>query len=60
VAVHAVDLRAGAEFADLAGDLVNALLVDVVRTRASRGEGAALAGWLTGRSERAPDLGAWL
>jgi maleylpyruvate isomerase len=60
VAVHTVDLRAGVAFRDLTEDLVDALLVDVVRTRSARGEGAGLAEWLTGRSERPPDLGAWL
>jgi len=60
VAVHAVDLLAGADFTDLSEDLVDALLVDVVRRRASRGEGAALAAWLTGRATEAPSLGPWL
>jgi maleylpyruvate isomerase len=60
VAVHAVDLRAGVTFADLPAGLVEALLVDVVRKRARSGEGAALAGWLTGRDVQAPSLGPWL
>jgi maleylpyruvate isomerase len=60
VAVHAVDLRAGVTFADLPEDLVEAVLVDVVRKRAGAGDGPALAGWLTGRTPHAPSLGPWL
>ena len=45
---------------DLSEDLVETLLVDVVRRRASRGEGAALAAWLTGRAAEAPTLAPWL
>lgn len=60
VAVHAIDLRAGTGFADLPDLLTEALLVDVVRRRAARGEGAALASWLTGRSDESPELGPWL
>jgi maleylpyruvate isomerase len=60
VAIHAVDLGAGVTFADLSEDLVEALLVDVVRKRARSGEGQALAEWLTGRSPQAPSLGPWL
>jgi maleylpyruvate isomerase len=60
LAVHAVDLGAGATFADLPEDLVTTLLVDVVTMRAASGEGAPLAAWLTGRSTQAPPLGPWL
>ncbi len=60
VAVHAVDLAAGADFARMPADLIAALLVDVVRRRASQGEGPGLAAWLTGRTTDAPDLGPWL
>jgi maleylpyruvate isomerase len=60
VAVHAVDLGAGASFADFGDDLVSQLLVDVVRRRVSRGEGPDLAAWLTGRAEEPPHLGPWL
>lgn len=60
VVIHAVDLRAGVTFADLPEDLVEALLVDVVRKRAGSGEGPALAEWLTGRGPQAPSLGPWL
>jgi maleylpyruvate isomerase len=60
VTVHAIDLRAGATLADLPDDLTEALLFDVVRRRTSRGEGAALATWLTGRSTEPSALGPWL
>ena len=60
VAVHAVDLDAGVTFDDLAPDLIEALLVDVVTRRASVGEGPALAAWLTGRAGTPPQLGRWL
>ncbi len=60
VAVHAVDLHADITFADLPVDLVEALLVDVVRKRSRSGEGPSLAAWLTGRSAAAPSLGPWL
>jgi maleylpyruvate isomerase len=60
VAVHAVDLGAGVTFADLPDDLVEALLVDVVRKRARSGEGPTLVAWLAGRSPNAPSLGPWL
>lgn len=60
LAVHAVDLGAGATFADLPGDLVTRLLTDVVTKRGNSGEGPALAAWLTGRTRQAPVLGPWL
>lgn len=60
VAVHAVDLGAGAGFDDLPADLLEELLVDVVRKRARAGEGPRLGGWLTGRAAEAPVLGPWL
>jgi maleylpyruvate isomerase len=60
VAVHAVDLRAGASFTDFPDELTAELLVDVVRRRVSRGEGPDLAAWLTGRAGDPPRLGSWL
>lgn len=60
VMVHAVDLDRGVGFADLPGDLTAALLADVVAKRHAAGEGAALAAWLTGRTDTAPTLGLWL
>jgi maleylpyruvate isomerase len=60
VAVHAVDLAAGADFADLPADLVRALIDDTLTRRLAGGHGPALARWLTGRTDRAPDLGPWL
>jgi maleylpyruvate isomerase len=60
VAIHAVDLSAGADFAQMPADLVEALLVDTVRVRAARGEGPRLAEWLTGRAAGEPELGPWL
>jgi maleylpyruvate isomerase len=60
VAVHSVDLDAGATFADFPEDLVEALAVDVVRKRVRSGEGPGLAAWLTGRSPEAPALAPWL
>lgn len=60
VAVHAVDLGAGVTFDHLPADFVTALAVEVVTKRATGGEGAALAAWLTGRAADAPRLGPWL
>ncbi|WP_285490865.1 maleylpyruvate isomerase N-terminal domain-containing protein [Amycolatopsis taiwanensis] len=60
VAVHAVDLAAGVDFGDLPGDLLHALVEDVVARRVDAGEGPALARWLTGRAAHAPELGPWL
>ncbi|GIJ72953.1 maleylpyruvate isomerase family mycothiol-dependent enzyme [Virgisporangium ochraceum] len=60
VMVHTVDLGTGVTFADLPADFTAALLADVVAKRAAAGEGPGLAAWLTGRAERAPDLGPWL
>ena len=60
VAVHAVDLDAGAHFSDLPDDLNTALVTDVVHKRCTSGEAAELASWLTGRTAEAPRLGPWL
>jgi uncharacterized protein (TIGR03083 family) len=60
LAVHAVDLGAGATFADVPVDLLTRLLTDVVSKRAASTEGPALAAWLTGRTTEAPALGPWL
>ncbi|WP_323373603.1 maleylpyruvate isomerase N-terminal domain-containing protein [Plantactinospora alkalitolerans] len=59
VVVHAVDLGVGITFADLPDDLNTKLALDVVKQRASGGEAAALAAWLTGRAAP-PALGRWL
>jgi uncharacterized protein (TIGR03083 family) len=58
--VHAIDLGGAASFEDLPDDVLAALLKDVVAKRSRAGEGAALAAWLTGRSDERPRLGAWL
>ena len=60
VAVHAVDLDAGVNFADLPGDLNTALVSDVVARRCAAGEAAPIAAWLTGRASDPPVLGPWL
>ncbi|NIH83338.1 maleylpyruvate isomerase family mycothiol-dependent enzyme [Amycolatopsis granulosa] len=60
VAVHAVDLGAGVDFADLPADLVRALIDDTLTRRIAQGHGPALASWFTGRTAQAPDLGPWL
>ena len=60
VAVHAVDLEAGVTFDDLGPAFVTALLTDIVAQRAARGEGPALAAWLTGRATTPPQLARWL
>lgn len=60
VVVHTVDLDCGADFTGLPDDLVRALVVDVLDRRLAEGEGPALAMWLTGRADTAPELGPWL
>ncbi|WP_431906002.1 maleylpyruvate isomerase family mycothiol-dependent enzyme [Amycolatopsis thermoflava] len=60
VAVHAVDLDCGVGFEDLPADLVEALITDALRRRTAQGHGPALARWLTGRADQAPELGPWL
>jgi len=60
VAIHAVDLDAGVSFADLPDALNAALAADALDRRLGQGHGPALAGWLTGRTHRAPELGPWL
>lgn len=60
VAVHTIDLDTGVGFDDLPDDLNAALVVDIARHRNARGEAAALASWLTGRSSQPPALRAWL
>lgn len=60
VAVHLADLAAGAGFEDLPPDLLKALVTEVLSSRVDAGNGPALARWLTGRSQQAPDLGPWL
>lgn len=60
VAVHAIDLDAGVGFTHLPDDLNAALVTDVISKRIAGGEVAVLAGWLTGRTSKAPALGPWL
>ena len=60
VAVHAVDLAAGVGFADLPGGLLRELSTEAVVMHGAAGAAAPMAAWLTGRSERAPQLAAWL
>lgn len=60
VYVHAVDLGGSASFADVPGEVLAALLTDVIGRRCKAGEGPSLAAWLTGRSPESPRLGAWL
>jgi len=60
VYVHAVDLGGATSFEDVPEDVLAALLTDVVSRRCKAGEGASLAGWLTGRVTSSPPLGAWL
>ncbi len=60
VYVHAIDLDAGVRFDDLPGDVLSALLGDIVAKRAKADEGPALAAWLTGRSLTPPALDRWL
>jgi maleylpyruvate isomerase len=60
VAVHAVDLNAGASFADLPDDLTAALVADAVDKQRAKGNLSDLAAWLTGRAGEAPPLGQWL
>lgn len=60
VAVHAVDLAAGVGFADLPAGLLRELSAEAVVMHGTAGVAAPMAAWLTGRSERAPQLAAWL
>ena len=60
VAVHAVDLSVGIGFADLPAGLLGELGAEAVAMHGAAGAAAPLAAWLTGRSERAPQLAAWL
>lgn len=60
VAVHTVDLAHGVGFADLPDDFNAALAADALARHAAKGSAAGLAGWLTGRSPRPPELGPWL
>jgi maleylpyruvate isomerase len=59
VAIHTIDLNAGATFDDLPPDLLRALIDDAVTKRTTQGHTAALTAWLTGRADP-PDLGPWL
>jgi maleylpyruvate isomerase len=60
VAVHAVYLGAGVDFEDLPEELTTALVADAAALRSRRGEAAALARWLPGRSDEVPRLAPWL
>lgn len=59
-AVHTIDLNTGIGFTDLPDELNAALVTDAVAKRCGKGEAAALAEWLTGRTTTAPGLGPWL
>jgi maleylpyruvate isomerase len=60
VAVHAVDLSAGPGFDDLPPELLRELSTEAVAMHGASGDAASIAAWLTGRSERPPQLAAWL
>lgn len=60
VAVHTVDLDAGAGFTDLPDDLNTALVADAAAKHCGSGMAAPLAAWLTGRGTAAPELGTWI
>jgi len=60
VMIHTVDLGTGVTFDDLPTDFVEALIVDIAHRRVAAGEGPALAAWLAGRQQRAPELSRWL
>lgn len=60
VAVHAVDLAAGPGFDDLPPGLLRELSTEAVAMHGASGDAAQMAAWLTGRSERPPQLAAWL
>jgi len=60
VGVHAVDLFAEVDFADLPDDFLIALIDDVIVKRTANGELAIIAAWLTGRANSHAHLGAWL
>ncbi|MDX6740380.1 maleylpyruvate isomerase family mycothiol-dependent enzyme [Actinocorallia sp. A-T 12471] len=60
VSIHAVDLAAGASFADLPQEVNAAIAADALATHAARGHAADLAAWLTGRADRAPAVGSWI
>lgn len=59
VGIHAVDLAAGVGFDDLPDGMVDALARDILELRLSRGEGATLSAWLSGRSPGG-DIGPWI
>lgn len=59
VGVHTVDLALGVDFVDLPAGFVDALAVEIVKLRITRGEGPVLTGWLTGRTANAV-LDPWL
>lgn len=60
VEASAVDLGGSASFADVPGEVLAALLTDVIGRRCQAGEGPSLAAWLTSLSPESPRLGAWL
>ena len=59
VAVHAVDLGVGLTFNDIPAGATLRLATEIVTSRHAAGEGPALVGWLTGRTD-APALRSWL
>lgn len=58
VGIHAVDLDAGVEFADLPPEFNDQIIAETVATRTQAGEAPVLAAWLTGR--RHAELSPWL
>jgi maleylpyruvate isomerase len=59
VGIHAVDLGAGVGFDDLPSGMVDALARDILELRLSRGEGATLSAWLSGRAPGS-EIGPWI
>lgn len=60
VAVHAIDLATGTDFADLPGDLLREISTEAVAMRSTAGDAAAVTAWLTGRPVGPAPLAAWL
>jgi maleylpyruvate isomerase len=60
VGVHAVDLDAGVDFADLPDEFLVTLIQEIIVKRTAAGELPTLAAWLTGRARADQHLGPWL
>jgi maleylpyruvate isomerase len=58
MAIHAIDLDAGVEFAHLPREFNDRIIAETVETRTRAGEAPVLAAWLTGRSHA--ELSPWL